>query len=242
MAGVVELLAQSLGWQVRKANCIVEGTSDVFYFKHAARLYRERHDVDLLGDDFAVLPAGRGEEGGVDGINDRFRMAKQLADLDLRHDGSRQYRFIGLFDNDDAGRKAFTRGSGLTRRIEGYRDLFLLHPIMPQMNGAGASTVAARAKDLNKGYPQLDWEVEDLVSPEIFRVFEADYGSQIRRTQIVGDRTHRDLSWDGKVKLQHCVRDYAELEHLSEIIALICALRNYLHLRTDHIVVPHPVF
>src|SRR5690606_12109324 len=89
MAGVVELLAQSLGWQVRKTNCIVEGTSDVFYFEHAARLYRERHDVDPLGDDFAVLPAGRGEEGGVDGINDRFRMAKQLADLDLRHDGSR---------------------------------------------------------------------------------------------------------------------------------------------------------
>lgn len=241
MAGVVELLAQRLGWRVRKGNCIVEGTSDVFYFEHAARLYKARHDIDPLGDDFAVLAAGHGDDGGVDGINERFRMARQLADIDLRPDGTRQYRFIGLFDNDDAGRKAFARGSGLSRRIEGYKDLFLLHPVMPLVNGANAATVKERARDLNKAFPNLNWEIEDLISPEIYRIFEDDHGHEVHRTQNIGGKTHRDLSWTGKVKLQKCVRDYAELEHLSEVIALICALRNYLHLRTDHIVVPDPI-
>lgn len=241
MTGVVEMLAQRLEWKLRKTNCIVEGASDVFYFEHAARLYKDRHDIDPLGDDFAVLAAGHGEDGGVDGINERFRVAKQLSDLDVRPDGTRQYRFIGLFDNDDAGRRAFARGSGLSRRIEGYKDLFLLHPVMPLMSGANAATVKERARKLNNKFNNLDWEIEDLVSPEIYRVFEADHGHEIRRTQEVGGKTHRDLSWTGKVKLQKCVREYADLEHLSEVIALICALRNYVHLRTDHIVVPDPV-
>lgn len=236
MAGVVELWADQLGWRVRKGNVIVEGESDVFYFEHAARLYKRRHGVDLLGEDFAVIAAGRGDAGGVDGVNERFRAARELSAVDVHADGAVKYRFIALFDNDEQGRRAFQRGSGLTRRIEGYRDLFLLHPKMPLANGAISATVKQRAAELNKDYLHLDWEVEDLVSPDIYRVFEADHSHEIINSRTVTGRTHRKMTWTGKVKLQQYVRDYAELSDLAEVILLIRALRNYLRLPIDHIV------
>jgi hypothetical protein len=238
MAGVVDLWAQQLGWRVRKGNVIVEGESDGFYFEHAARLYERSMGIDPLGDDFSVIAAGRAGAGGVDGVNERFRVARELAAVDVNPDGTTKYRFIGLFDNDEQGRRAFGRGAGLTRRVEGYRDLFLLHPVMPLSNGATAAIVKQRASDLNKGYQHLDWEIEDLVSPEIYRVFDADYPHEIIRTNTVGGKTHRDLTWTGKVKLQDCVREYAELDHVLDVILLIRALRNYLRLRMDHIALP----
>lgn len=108
---------------------------------------------------------------------------------------------------------------------------------MPLASGAPAAKVKERAADLNKDYGNLDWEIEDLVSPEIYRVFEADHGHEIVRSRTVAGKTHRDLTWTGKVKLQQCVRDFAELEDLSEVVLLIRTLRNYLRLRTDHILV-----
>ena len=238
MTGVVELWAKQLGWRVCKGNVIVEGEGDVFYFEHAARLYKRKFGIDPLGDDFSVIAAGRGDAGGVDGVNERFRAARELAAVDVHPDGALKYRFIGLFDNDEQGRRAFGRGAGLTRRIEGYRDLFLLHPVMPLANGAPAATVKQRAITLNTDYLHLDWEVEDLVSKDIYGLFEADYSHEIIRSKTVGGKTHRDLTWTGKVKLQQCVRDYAELDDVRDFIALICALRNYLRLRSDHIVLP----
>lgn len=238
MVGVVELWAQQLGWRVRKGNVIVEGESDVFYFEHAAWLYKRKYGIDPFGDDFSVIAAGRADAGGVDGVNERFRAARELAAVDVHPDGAVKYRFIGLFDNDDQGRRAFGRGAGLSRRIEGYRDLFLLHPVMPLANGANAATIKQRAIDLNRDYLHLDWETEDLVSPEIYRVFEAEYIHEITRSKTVAGKTHRDLTWTGKVKLQQCVREYAELEDLLEFIVLIRALRNYLRLRMDHLLLP----
>jgi hypothetical protein len=238
MAGIVQLWAQQLSWRVSKGNVIVEGQSDVFYFEHAARLYKSAFGIDPLGEDLSVIAAGQADAGGVDGVNDRFRAAHQLAAVDVHPDGALKYRFIGLFDNDEEGRRAFGRGAGLSRHIVGYRDLFLLHPVMPLANGATAATVKQRAIDLNRDYLQLDWEIEDLVSPEIYRVFEADHSHEIRRSKTIAGKTHRDLTWAGKVKLRQCVKDYAELADLHEFIVLIRALRNYLRLRTDHITLP----
>nr|WP_294514828.1 hypothetical protein [uncultured Rhodopila sp.] len=238
MVGIVELWAQQLGWRVRKGNVIVEGESDVFYFEHTARLYKHRYDIDLLGDDFSVIAAGKGNAGGVDGVNERFRAARELAVADVHPDGTIKYRFIGLFDNDEQGRRAFSRGAGLSRRVEGYRDLFLLHPVMPLANGATAATVKQRAVDLNKNYLHLDWEIEDLVAPEIYRLFEAEHSHEIIKSKTIAGKTHRDLTWTGKFKLQQYVREYAELEDLLEFIVLISALRNHLRLRTDHLQLP----
>lgn len=238
MVGIVELWAQQLGWRVRKGNVIVEGESDVFYFEHAAELYKRRYGIDPFGDDFSVIAAGQADDGGVDGVNERFRAARELAKADVRPDGAVKYRFIGLFDNDEQGRRAFSRGAGLTRRIEGYKDLFILHPIMPLANGATAAVVRQRALNLNKDYLHLNWEIEDLVSQDIHQLFESAYPHEILRSQTVSGRTHRDLTWSGKLKLRRCVREYAELKDLHEIIILIRALRNYLRLQMDHLTLP----
>jgi hypothetical protein len=106
------------------------------------------------------------------------------------------------------------------------------------VNGATAATVRQRAVNLSKDYLHLDWEIEDLVGPEIYRVFEADHPHEIIRSKTVAGKTPRDLTWTGKVKLQQCVRDYAELKDLLEFIVLISALRNYLRLGTDHLLLP----
>jgi len=109
---------------------------------------------------------------------------------------------------------------------------------MPLANGATPAAVKQRAIDLNRNYPQLDWEIEDLVSPEIYRVFEADHSHEIRRSKTIAGKTHRDLTGTGKVKLRQYVKEYAELADLHEFIVLIRALRNYLGLRTNHITLP----
>lgn len=235
MAGVLELWAKQIGWRIAKGNVIVEGESDVFYFEHASKIYQNAHGIDPLGEDLSVIAAGSADAGGVDGLNERFRVAHQLAGVDVHPDGATKYRFIGLFDNDEAGRRAFGRGVGLTKHIVGYRDLFLLHPVMPLANGSTPGGLKQQAADLNKDYSQLNWEIEDLVSPEIFRVFEADHPHEISAPKTVAGRTHRNLTWAGKFKLRQYVRDYADITHVQEFIMLIRALRSYLRLRTDHL-------
>lgn len=238
MAGVLELWAAELEWRLAKGNVIVEGDSDVFYFEHASQLHKEAYGIDPLGEELSVIAAGRADEGGVDGLNERFRVAHQLARSDVHPDGSMKYRFIGLFDNDEAGRRAFGRGASLTRHIVGYRDLYLLHPIMPLANGAAPAVVKQRASDLNKDFPQLDWEIEDLVSQEIYEIFEADHAHEINYSRTVSGRTHRGITWAGKHKLKKYVSEYAELVHVREMLILIRALRSYLRLPSDHIRIP----
>ena len=62
-----------------------------------------------------------GDEGGVDGLNRRLNAARQLADADRSPDGSLKYRFIGLFDNDNAGRQAVSNACDFDRRLPALR-------------------------------------------------------------------------------------------------------------------------
>lgn len=232
MPGLLELWAEQLGWVLRKGNVIVEGTSDVFYFEFAAKLFKAQHGTDPL-QDLAILAAGVGTDGGVDGLNERFRTARELADVDRGPTGERKHRIIGLFDCDLEGKKAFERGAGLTRRIQGYRDLFPLHPVMPMMNGAEAATVKRRALELNKDFLGLPWEIEDFVSKDVFELLIADHPHEVRREMEAGGKLHRELSYEGKRKLRDYVETYATLDDVAGIIEVTKALRNYVGLRID---------
>jgi hypothetical protein len=235
VAGLVEGYASTLGWKLCECNVIVEGVSDVALLWLAGALYFERHGVPIVGDQVAILAAGKGDDGGVDGLNRRFNAARQIADADRGPDGSLRYRFIGLYDNDRAGRRGVTSACEFDRRLRRCGDLFLLHPVMPVAAGADHATLQRRFADENASFGRLDWEVEDLVSERLLTDFEAVHPGAVMHRFGGGGRTHREFTREGKFRLHEFVRKHARLEDVIEVVKLIRALRDYHRLAIDHI-------
>ena len=236
MPGLVESFATTLGWNVRECNVIVEGTSDVALLCLAAALYHERHGTVILGDQIAILPAGKGNDGGVDGLNRRLNAARQIADADRGPNGSLRYRFIGLYDNDRAGRRGVESACNFDRRLLHCVDLFLLHPIMPLASGSDHAVLRQRFETENAPYKGLDWEIEDLLSERLLLAFEDERPSAVEDVHECGDRTHREFTRDGKYRLHQFVTANATLEDMMEVVKLIRALRDYHRLQVNHIV------
>jgi hypothetical protein len=234
--GLVEGYAGTLGWKVCECNVLVEGTSDVSLFWLAAALYFERHNTHILGDKFAVLAAGKGDDGGVDGLNRRLNAARQIADADRGPDGSLRYRFMGLYDNDRAGRRGVANASEFDRRLRQCGDLFLLHPIMPLANGADHATLRRRFEVDNAAFKGLDWEIEDLLSDQLFSKFEDIQPTATLHETVYGGRKHRELTREGKFKLHEFAKNFARLEDVMEVVKLIRALRDYHRLPVSHII------
>ena len=233
MNRLVEVWAQQIGWPIRQRNVIVEGMIDVTLLRHAQRLYFADRGVDIFGGSFAILAAGRGNEGGVDGVNRRLSAARQLAEVDLTREGTRRFSFIGLFDNDEAGRRAFMHANRFDRRVVLYQDVFLLHPVMPPADGASGSEVQARAGTLNSSFGGLDWEIEDLISEKLLWSFEDNHPEAVVRKTERGGLTHWDFTRAGKRELVRFVKRNAVLSDLMEIVRLVCALRDYLGLGNE---------
>ena len=97
-------------------------------------------------------------DGGVDGVNRRLNAFRQMADADRGPDGELRFRFIRLYDNDNAGRRAVESACEFDRRLRKCGDLFLLHPIMPLSGGTNHRTLEQRFQTQNARYSGLDWE------------------------------------------------------------------------------------
>ena len=236
MSGLLEGFAATLDWSVCECNVIVEGTTDVALLWLAAALYYERHETAILGTEIAVLAAGKGGEGGVDGVNRRLNAARQIADADRAPDGALRHRFIGLYDNDRAGRLAIDSACNFDRRLIRCRDLFLICPVMPLALGADDSVLRRRFEVDNFNFRGLDWEIEDLLSERLLSAFEAAHPAAVQGDRECGGRKHREFTRDGKRVLHSFVSAKATLEDLMEVVKLIRALRDYHHLHINHIV------
>lgn len=237
MPGLVEDFTARLGWAIAKVNILVEGTHDVSLITHAARLYRLAHGVELLGADLAVMPAGLGNEGGVEGINRRLPTLRQVAAADPDQSGKLRHRFLGLYDNDKAGKRAIAAISSYDATIKKYSEVFLLRPVMSLKGGADHRAVQQRFDRDNGPYKDLDWEMEDLIDTTFLDLFENEFPTAVRRRTSILDRTHRDFTEQGKRDLVKFVQEHATLDDLSDVIRLIRALRDYGHLRSDDIIV-----
>jgi hypothetical protein len=235
MPGLVEDFAARLGWTVAKVNVLVEGTHDVSLVNHAANLYRSAHGVDLLGTDLAIMPAGLGSDGGVEGINRRLPTLRQVAAADPDQSGKLRHRFMGLYDNDFAGRKAIAAISAYDATIKKFSEVFLLRPAMSLKGGADHRALQQRFERDNGLYKDLDWEIEDLVNPIFLDLFEGDYPTAVRSRSTCANLTHRNFTEQGKRDLVKYVIKHSNLDDLVDIIRLIRALRDYGHLRIDHI-------
>jgi hypothetical protein len=223
VTSLTEQYAERVGLRIRWRNVFVEGTSDVAYIELAARLYRQEHSIDLLGNDLAILPAGIGEDGGARALNQRLMTLRNIAETDRDEQNKLRHTFCALYDYDAAGRRALRSASDLDTRLRHGAELFHLRPIMPLRSGAEPGTVRQRFERENTAFQGLDWEIEDLLPPSMLAAFEADHP------------THRDLTRDGKHHLVTYARTYATLADMKEIVILIRALRDYQRLRCDHI-------
>lgn len=235
MLSLVQNYAGLVGWNVCECNVIVEGSSDVSILWLANALYFEQHKAPILGDNIAILAAGKGDEGGVDGLNRRLNAVRQIADADRGPDGSLRYRFIGLYDNDTAGRRGVNKACEFDRRLRRYGDLFLLHPIMPLAAGADHATLGRRFEAENDNFKGLDWEIEDLLSERLLIAFERARPGSVVSVKAVSNRKHRNFSKEGKYHLREFAKRHAALDDMMDVVKLIRALRDYHGLPIGHI-------
>lgn len=233
MTGLVEQFAIQAGWTIARNNVVVEGTSDVAFLARASDLHREFRGRPVLDAQFAVIPAGRGDDGGVDGVNRRVSLMRQLADVDRDEAGSLRHRFVGLLDGDSAGRSALAVACRFDRRIEAYVDLFLLRPIMPVFAPAEDRSMAISMA--NMAVRQLDWEIEDLCPEEMLARFELENpGAVLSKTEQEGF-IHRELNKEAKPKLREMFVNTATLADTTGMLTLLKTMRAYLGLEHDFI-------
>lgn len=236
MTSFTESWAAEIGWTIARTNVIVEGTSDVALLGHVSSLYERAHGRPILDRDFAVIAAGEGEDGGVDGVNRALSLIKQVAERDLDEHGRQRYRFVGLFDDDYNGRAAFNLATRFDPRVRPFEDVFLLRPVMPGV-GNGLTSRHIEATQANIPYAGMDWEIEDLCSARIFARFEQERPGAVVKEVSRSGRTHRDIDRAEKAGLTQLFIEAATLQDACEFVTLLKLLRGYVGIEHDFIAV-----
>ncbi|CAM4255704.1 hypothetical protein [Palleronia rufa] len=232
MAGQFERYAADKKWTPGTANVLVEGTTDVAYLQLAKEAWQRESGHDLFGDGFAVFAAGLKDDGGVQGVTRELTTCHNLARRDFENRMGER-RIVGLFDDDHAGRKQMDLVCQLDFRIKPYRDVFLLHPVMPTVRTSDWQALRNNTLRDNRPFEGLDHEIEDLLSEDLLREFEhANPGVVTSRRERAG-RVHRDLTPEGKRLLRDHAKREALMEDLLDLVRLLCTLRAYLGLPFD---------
>ncbi len=230
--GVLDDFARQVGWNLSQTNVIVEGTSDVRLFLRASELHRQAFAVPILDAHFQVCAAGQRDDGGVEGVNRMLVTAQQLAVGDRHRDGGQRYRFIGLLDNDPAGRRGLNRLTDFTSRLQAFRDIFLLFPDMPICDNRGMAYVQEKSRHLKKHFNNSRFEIEDLISERLVTRFEKLFPGAIVNKEHSGTRHHYHFSRAGKVEFQKFALSEGKAEDFADFFAVTKALRSYL--QVDH--------
>jgi hypothetical protein len=234
---VVEVLdplaayARSKGYPVRSRIILVEGTSDADLFLLASDLLRKKTGANLM-EDIAFVPAGEKDNGGVRGVIRELLVLHAVATTVFDSSGRPRYRIAALFDNDNAGRYAVRSTPQFDIRLTEFKEMFLLRPLMPLTKNCDPNAIRSLVENANAPYKNLDWELEDLFPLSFLNAFDEEHGSAVKRTAVVGDRTHRDLTPDGKARFHHFVKQNALLSDLNGVVETMRAMRSYVGLST----------
>ena len=165
----------------------------------------------------------------MDGLLRELITFRSLGRNVMDANGKQIYRFVGLFDNDHAGRRAIATAKSVGGLLE-YRDVFRLMPIMPLPGNLDQKTVEAAFKKNNESYRGMDWEIEDLISEELALAFIEEFGGAVKTNIAKADKTHREFTKDGKAKFHRYIKENAIRQDLEEVLKLISALRYYFNL------------
>ena len=227
----VALYGMSLGFSIGARTVLVEGDTDAELFHLAARLETEASGEELLGAGLAVVAAGRGDAGGTYGVIRELISLRAMARTCLLPNGRPRYRFIGLFDNDKAGRQAVRAIRELDRSILEYKDVFRLWPVMPRSSNLDPGALQRAFEEENGGIKGLEWELEDVLTQELHESFLVECPGAVSRTTTASGRVHRDLTVDGKARFHRFIRRNAIRRDLAGVVEVLRALRVYLGLR-----------
>jgi hypothetical protein len=169
--------------------------------------------------------------GGTGGVIRELISLRGYARTCLLPNGKPKYRFIGFFDNDEAGRQAVRSTKWLDTSILEYKDTFRLHPIMPLPGNLDPGAVQKAFEQQNGDFRGLNWEMEDLISPNFVEAFLSENPGALRKSIPVGGKVHRELTPDGKARLHRFVKLNALRSDLVETVGLLKALRFYMGLK-----------
>lgn len=209
---------------------MVEGTTDVELFQLAVRLERANSGIDLMCNDLAIVAAGERDRGGVQGVVRELVALRGMARTCLLQNGRPRYRFVGLFDNDAAGKHAVKLARDIDSSILEYKDVLRLWPIMPLPGNLDPGAVQRAFERENAGYKGLDWELEDMLPQKFIEAFLSEYPMAVSHTKSIGDKVHRDLTRDGKARLHRFVKQHAMHADLGAVVDTLNAIRHYLNL------------
>lgn len=221
--------AKFKGYSARSRIILLEGTSDADLFLLTSELFRKKTGIDLLKD-IAFVPAGEKHNGGVRGVIRELLVLHAVATTVLDSSGRLRYRIAALFDNDSAGRYALRSAPQFDIRLTEFKEMFLLRPMMPLTNNCDPNAIRSLVENANAPYRNLDWELEDLFPLSFLRAFDAEHVGAVKSTADVGDRTHRELTSDGKAQFHHFVKQNALLTDLSGLVEIMRAMRSYVGL------------
>lgn len=227
----VKRYGKSHGWELKPRTILVEGTTDVCIFKLAARLKRDLDGHNVF-EEMSIIAAGENDRGGTYGVIRELITLRSLARTCLSPNGRPIYRFIGLFDNDNAGRLAVKEAQRIDTSILEYRDIFRLQQVMPTNGSLDIKTLQKSFENKNGHYKGMDWEIEDLLPEHFFAAFLEEHPTAMLKEIKKHDKIHRDLTRDGKARLHQYIRENAIHEDLEELIKVIQALRFLLGLQS----------
>lgn len=233
MADALDAVARygaALGLNVRRRTVLVEGTTDAELFSLASRLEYETTGIDLLGQDLAFVAAGERDRGGTRGVVRELVTLRGMARTCLSPDGRPKYRFIGLFDNDKAGREAIKLARTIDNSILEYKDVYRLWPVMAFPGNLDSGSVQRAFERENAAYKKLDWEMEDLVPTTFVDAFMAEYPQAVARTSEISGKVHRDFTADGKARFHRFTKQYALHADVTGVIGTLRAVRHCLGL------------
>lgn len=222
--------ARELGLFVKPRTVLVEGTSDVALFELAARIEHKVTGSVLLGEDLAIVAAGERDRGGVRGVVRELVALRGMSRTCLLPSGRPRYRFVGLVDNDSAGRRAVSLAHEIDSSILEYKDVFRLSPVMPFVSNLDPANVRKTFEQENHSFSGLDWELEDLLPDQFIEAFLSEYPYAGQRDTSINGQVHRKFTPDGKANLHQFVRVHAMHDDLSGVIRVLRSLRHYLAL------------
>jgi hypothetical protein len=223
--------AMLLGFAVRNRTVLVEGTTDADLFHLAARLERDAGEPDLLGTDLAVVPAGLRDQGGTPGVRRELVNLRAVARTCLLPNGRPQYRFIGLVDNDKAGKQAVKDLHNFDNSILEYKDVFRIWPVMPLPNNLDPGTLQKTFENQNACFKGLEWELEDALAQDFIEAFESECPEAVAHKRSIEGKIHRDFTCDGKARLHRFVKLNAMRRDLAGVVHILKAIRFYFGLK-----------
>lgn len=185
--------------QAAPAVMVVEGSTDVTYLQAAAALASEQWGWSLL-DGCEVVPAGEERRGGAEKVWHRlFELTARSVDC------------VGLFDNDDVGRREHKVARKQNQRTE------ILPPDFDR---------------LRLPEDQRSLEIEDLLCLRVLELFyeeHADLEPEERRERVGGLRRITPQGAD-KQLLAEWAAARMTVEECERVVYVLCRLRRALGL------------